>query len=161
HPIRRIAVQRAVSWMFAHLAESDGLGAIFPPMIYTVICLRCLGYKDDSPEMRWAMKQLDDLMIEENGRLRLQPWFSAVWDTALTMIALSDAGMQGSEPEVEAAARWLIGREVRRPGDWSIQNPDLPPGGWFFEYNNGFYPDTDDTSMVLMALARCKAAFSH
>jgi squalene-hopene/tetraprenyl-beta-curcumene cyclase len=43
---------------------------------------------------------------------------------------------------------------VRRPGDWSKTNPRLEPGGWFFEYRNGFYPDTDDTAMVLMALAK-------
>ncbi len=48
-------------------------------------------------------------------------------------------------------SRWLLEREVRRRGDWSLTNPQLEPGGWFFEYRNGFYPDTDDTAMVLMA----------
>ncbi len=52
------------------------------------------------------------------------------------------------------AAQWLIDREVRRPGDWSVCNPHLEPVGWCFEYRNGFYPDIDDTAMVLMGLAR-------
>ena len=47
---------------------------------------------------------------------------------------------------------------MRRRGDWSVLNPHLEPGGWFFEYRNGFYPDIDDTAMVLMALARTGAA---
>jgi squalene-hopene/tetraprenyl-beta-curcumene cyclase len=163
-PVRALALRRAEAWMREHLADSDGLGAIFPPMIYTVICLRCLGHADDSPEMRWALQQLDDLMIEEGNTLRLQPCFSPVWDTALTLNALADVGaVQGDEhpaagrkahAAIERGVRWLLQKEVRRPGDWSKANPGLEPGGWFFEYHNGFYPDTDDTAMVLMALAK-------
>jgi squalene-hopene/tetraprenyl-beta-curcumene cyclase len=157
-PIRRLAVRKAVAWMRERFEESDGLGAIYPPMIYTVIVLRCLGVADDDPEMKWALKQLDDLMIEEGDTLRIQPCFSPVWDTALTLNALADAGLPADHEAVEKAAHWLLDKEVRRPGDWSLTNPELEPGGWFFEYNNGFYPDTDDTAMVLMALAKCGAA---
>jgi squalene-hopene/tetraprenyl-beta-curcumene cyclase len=153
-PVRKAALKRAKAWMLERFADSDGLGAIFPPMIYTVVCLRCLGYADDSPEMRWALKQLDELKIEENGTLRLQPCFSPVWDTALTLNALADAGLPSKHSAIQRAAEWLVAREVHRPGDWSIVNPDVEPGGWFFEYRNGFYPDTDDTAMVLMALAK-------
>jgi squalene-hopene/tetraprenyl-beta-curcumene cyclase len=53
---------------------------------------------------------------------------------------------------------WLLAKEVRQRGDWSMANRRLEPGGWFFEYRNPFYPDTDDTAMVLMALARTGAA---
>jgi squalene-hopene/tetraprenyl-beta-curcumene cyclase len=153
-PIRAAALKRAERWMLEHFADSDGVGAIYPPIIYTIISLRCLGYADDSAEMRWALKQLEDLMIEEKDTLRLQPCFSPVWDTALTLNALADAGVSSQHPALPRAARWLIDREVRRPGDWSAMNPGLEPGGWFFEYRNGFYPDTDDTAMVLMALAK-------
>jgi squalene-hopene/tetraprenyl-beta-curcumene cyclase len=162
-PIRAAALRRAERWLRDHFTDSDGVGAIFPPMIYTVICLRCLGHADDSPEMRWALKQLDDLMIEEDDTLRLQPCFSPVWDTALTLNALADtlacgvkegSGLRTPQAAIERAVRWLLDREVRRPGDWSQANPGLEPGGWFFEYQNGFYPDIDDTAMVLMALAK-------
>jgi squalene-hopene/tetraprenyl-beta-curcumene cyclase len=153
-PVRRAAVRRAAAWMRQHFEASDGLGAIFPPMVYTVISLRCLGVSDDAPEMRWALAQLEELMIEEGDTLRLQPCFSPVWDTALTLGALCDAGVPGDHPALGRAARWLLEREVRRPGDWSKGNPGLEPGGWFFEYHNGFYPDTDDTAMVLTALAK-------
>jgi squalene-hopene/tetraprenyl-beta-curcumene cyclase len=184
--LRRRAVARAKAWMLERFADSDGLGAIFPPMIYTVISLRCLGYADDSREMRWALKQLEDLMIEDGDTIRLQPCFSPVWDTSLTLIALADgwhalslcegrrefaqssrpSKTQGVPPEqgapshaaVTKGVRWLLDKEVRRPGDWTLSNPRLEPAGWFFEYRNGFYPDTDDTAMVLMALARTVAS---
>ena len=160
-PLRRRALRRAVAWMREHFSDSDGVGAIFPPMIYTVICLKCLDVPDDDPEMRWALKQLDDLMIEEDDTLRLQPCFSPVWDTALALNALGDtvaAGLQPADPAtrraIERGAAWVLAREVRRRGDWSLTNPNLEPGGWFFEYANGHYPDTDDTAMVLMGLAK-------
>jgi squalene-hopene/tetraprenyl-beta-curcumene cyclase len=152
--VRQRAIDRAARWMIDHFTDSDGVGAIFPPIIYTIISLRCLGYADDSSEMRWAVQQLDDLMLEEQDTLRVQPCFSPVWDTALCLNALAMAGTVAPEPAVARAARWLIDREVRRPGDWSVCNPHLEPSGWCFEYRNGFYPDIDDTAMVLMGLAR-------
>src|SRR5205807_1640017 len=64
-----------------------------------------------------------------------------------------------AKPQAAKAGEWLLAREVRRRGDWCRTAPELEPGGWFFEYRNGFYPDTDDTAMVLMGLAR--AGLSH
>jgi len=113
--------------------------------------------------MQWALAQLSALMIEEEDTLRLQPCFSPVWDTALTVNALADAAPllaslhleEGKVREaIQRAIQWLLTKEVRRKGDWSLTNPGLEPGGWFFEYRNAFYPDIDDTAMVLMALAK-------
>lgn len=192
--VRQRAVVKASDWMRTHFEASDGVGAIFPPIIYTIIALRCLGYADDSAEMLYALKQLDDLMIEEADTLRVQPCFSPVWDTALALNSLAMAGdtavSQGPPAQKQAptlgytfsgnghngngqshltraasptlaAARWLFDREVRMPGDWSVMNPGLEPGGWFFEYRNGFYPDVDDTAMVIMGLARSGHAFER
>ncbi|MFO0865515.1 MAG: squalene--hopene cyclase [Gemmataceae bacterium] len=152
--LRSKAIQSANRWMQDHFEDSDGVGAIFPPMIYTVISLRCLGYADDSTEMKYALKQLEDLYIEEGDTLRLQPCVSPVWDTSLALNALAMAGFSAHEGAVADAARWLIDREITRRGDWSLSNPTIEAGGWAFEYRNGFYPDTDDTAMVLMGLAR-------
>ncbi|MBM4072995.1 MAG: squalene--hopene cyclase [Planctomycetes bacterium] len=160
--IRQLAIRKAEQWMIDHFAGSDGVGAIFPPIIYTIISLRCLGYADDSPEMSYALEKLDDLMIEDEATLRVQPCFSPVWDTALSLNALAISANQSAWIEEEErnryainrGIRWLLQREVRDKGDWSLANPHLEPGGWFFEYRNRFYPDTDDTAMVLMGLAR-------
>jgi squalene-hopene/tetraprenyl-beta-curcumene cyclase len=152
--LRRRAIQRCATWMREHLKNSDGLGAIFPPMIYTVIAFRCLGVPDDHPEMQYALKQLEDLMIEENDTIRLQPCVSPVWDTALALNALAAAQEPGDAQAIEKSVGWLLDHEVQIRGDWSETNPHLEPGGWFFEYANPFYPDIDDTAMVLMGLAR-------
>lgn len=157
--VREWAIDKAHQWMLDHFEDSDGVGAIYPPIIYTIISLYCLGYPRDSEQMQYALQQLDDLMLEDEDTLRVQPCFSPVWDTALSLNALALTGSGGHDQAIAKAAHWLIEREVRRPGDWSLMNPGAEPGGWFFEYRNGFYPDTDDTAMVLMGLARSGQAW--
>ncbi len=152
------SVRRAHRWILEHLENSDGLGAIFPPMIYTVIVLKCLGYDDHSPLMTWSLEHLEDLLLEEDGAVRVQPCLSPVWDTALTTIALADSGLPSFHPAMMRAVRWLLSKEVRRPGDWQISRPGVEPGGWFFEFNNELFPDIDDTAMVLLALKRTALA---
>ncbi|MBY0589509.1 squalene--hopene cyclase [bacterium] len=157
--LRQRAIQAAKDWMIDHFHESDGVGAIFPPMIYTCLALRCLGYPDDSPEMIWAEDQLARLMMEDDTTLRLQPCFSPVWDTTWMMIALGDAGLDPSDPAMDRAADWMLDHEITQPGDWSIRDPQIAPGGWAFEYQNRFYPDLDDTATGLMALRRTSRFF--
>jgi squalene-hopene/tetraprenyl-beta-curcumene cyclase len=138
--------------MVDRFAGSDGLGAIFPPMIWSVIALRCLGYDDASPELQYCYERLQGLVIEEETTARLQPCKSPVWDTASALRALHDAGLSASHPAMEAAVDWLLDNEVSsRRGDWA-ETVDCNPGGWCFEYANQFYPDLDDTAMVAMAL---------
>jgi squalene-hopene/tetraprenyl-beta-curcumene cyclase len=155
---RRPAIRAAHRWMLDHFENSDGLGAIFPPMIYTVIALHCLGYAPDDPAVRWAMRQLEDLLIEEEGKVRVQPCVSPIWDTAITMIALADAKLPSYHPALLRGARWLLGKEVRVAGDWQVRRPGVEPGGWHFQFNNALYPDIDDTAMVLLALHRTSLA---
>jgi squalene-hopene/tetraprenyl-beta-curcumene cyclase len=151
---RRRRVRAAEAWMIEHLKNSDGLGAIFPPMIYTVIALECLGHARDSHLSTWAMRKLDELILDEGDSARVQPCVSPVWDTAIATIALADAGLPGFHPALMRSVRWLIDNEVRTPGDWSLRRPDVEPSGWHFQYRNDFYPDIDDTAMVLLALDR-------
>jgi squalene-hopene/tetraprenyl-beta-curcumene cyclase len=155
---RQRGIRAAHRWMVEHFENSDGLGAIFPPMIYTVVALECLGYDPDSPSVRWAWRQLDDLRIDEGGRTRMQPCVSPVWDTAIATIALSDAGQPEDEAPIARAVDWLLDKEVRNPGDWQTRRPGVEPSGWHFQYRNEFYPDIDDTAMVLMALLRSPEA---
>ena len=152
-PLRRRALARAEAWILERLDGSDGLGAIFPPIINTLLALQCRGYGADHPLVKSQLEELQKLEIEDEETLRMQPCFSPVWDTALAALALSESGLPPDDPRLLRAALWLIDREVRVPGDWQRQMPKTPPGGWFFEYANGFYPDTDDTAEVLTALA--------
>ncbi len=160
-PFRRAAVRKATKWMFDRFAKSDGLGAIFPPIVWSIVALRCLGYEEDSPEVQQQLAELDKLIIREDDTVRLEPCRSPVWDTALTTIALREANVPSDHESIRKSVDWLLSQEVQQPGDWSVNHPDLEPGGWFFEFNNEFYPDIDDTIMVTMALARCLPGERH
>ncbi|MEX0704551.1 MAG: prenyltransferase/squalene oxidase repeat-containing protein [Planctomycetales bacterium] len=153
-PLRRRAVRRAAEWMIARFEDSDGLGAIFPPIIWSVVALRCLGHAEDSPLVRAALGELDRLMIRAGDTIRLQPCKSPVWDTAISLIALREAGVAAEDSAIRSGVQWLLEREVRAPGDWAASTSAVEPSGWYFEFANKFYPDVDDTSMVVMALAR-------
>jgi squalene-hopene/tetraprenyl-beta-curcumene cyclase len=155
---RQPAIRAAHRWMFDHFENSDGLGAIFPPMIYTVVALRVLGYEPNSAPVTWALRQLDDLLIEENGKVRIQPCVSPVWDTAIAMIALADAKVPEEHPALLRAVRWLLAKEVRGGGDWCVRKRGVEPTGWHFQYRNEHYPDIDDTAMVILALERTALA---
>jgi len=154
-PLRKRAIKLCERWILDRLDMSDGLGAIFPPIVWTIIGLRCLGYKDDSPVIEQQMRELDKLVIRENDQVRLQPCFSPVWDTIISTIALRDAGVSRHDPAIRRAIDWILSKEVKHPGDWSLSHPKIEPGGWYFEYNNEFYPDIDDTCMTLIALGKC------
>jgi squalene-hopene/tetraprenyl-beta-curcumene cyclase len=155
---RRPGIRAAHRWMMAHCENTDGLGAIFPPMIYSVIALKCLGYDLDSPAVTWAMRQLDDLQIREGDKVRVQPCLSPVWDTAIATISLADAQLRDDHPAWARAVSWLLAKEVRRGGDWRMRGPQVEPSGWHFQFNNAFYPDLDDSAMVILALRRSPLA---
>jgi squalene-hopene/tetraprenyl-beta-curcumene cyclase len=153
HPFRRTALKRAEKWMLERFEGSDGLAAIFPAMLNSLIALKALGYPDDHPEVVRAERELKKLEHEEKDSVRIEPCLSPVWDTAITLIALRESGVPADHPQVVAATKWLLDREIRFRGDWINKNPaPVEPSGWVFEFNNKWNPDVDDTAMVLLAL---------
>ncbi|HKP84770.1 MAG TPA: squalene--hopene cyclase [Blastocatellia bacterium] len=155
-PSREKALKACEQWMIDHFEKSDGIGAIFPPIINSIIALRCLGYQNDHPLTASQISELEKLEIEEGDTLRIAPCFSPVWDTALALNAMIESGMPADNPEIIKAANWVLGREVKGVGDWKAKNPEGEPGGWYFEYANEFYPDVDDTFQVLTSLSKVR-----
>jgi squalene-hopene/tetraprenyl-beta-curcumene cyclase len=155
-PLRKRALAACEEWIHARLVQSDGLGAIFPPIINTILAFRCLGYALDDPRLLAQTRELERLEIEDEETLHVQPCTSPVWDTALAIEALSDAGAAPDDPLMLKAGRWLLDKEVKQLGDWKKACPEGEPGGWYFEYANEWYPDTDDTAEVLTALSRVR-----
>ena len=160
-PLRTLALKRAEKWMLERLEMTDGLGAIYPAMLNAIIALRCLGYSEDDPQVIRARDEFEKLGVEQPATpempeptFRMTPCASPVWDTAQAVYALGDAGVPRNDPRMIKAADWLLSKEVRHIGDWAVKVPKTEPGGWYFEYNNEFYPDTDDTAQVLLALNR-------
>jgi squalene-hopene/tetraprenyl-beta-curcumene cyclase len=157
NPVREKAVAAAADWMIARLEDSDGLAAIFPSMMNSIMALTELGYGLDHPLLQREIDRFESLVIEEDGTLRLQPCLSPVWDTAISAYAIACANPRPADRvrgSLERAGRWLLSKEVRKEGDWSVKNKDLEPGGWYFEFANEFYPDCDDTAKTLLALGQ-------
>ncbi|CAN5628502.1 squalene--hopene cyclase [soil metagenome] len=158
HPLRRRALKIAEDWMVERMGEgSDGLGAIFPSMLNAMMSLRALGYAKDHPVVRKANEDFATLFVDDPEDFRIQPCLSPVWDTAITIISLAESGLNGKDEALQRAAAWLERKEVRFRGDWAMRVHDVEPSGWAFERENKYYPDTDDTMMVLMALRHVPA----
>jgi len=158
-PLRAMALKKAERWMLEHVEMTDGLGAIYPAMLNAIIALRCQGYSLDDPQVIRALDEFEKLGIEEDGvadhsqpTFRMQPCMSPVWDTAYAMFALGEAGAPKDDPRLLRAADWMLSKEVRHKGDWTVKVSNVEPGGWYFEFNNEFYPDVDDSAQVLLAL---------
>src|SRR5579862_3793833 len=152
-PVRNMAIKRAETWMIERFKESGGLSAILPAMMNSVIALKCLGYAEDHPLVVEGIRELDLLEIYDakTDSIRVQPCVSPVWDTCISVYALGQTGLSPDHPAMTRGASWLLKKQTKLPGDWQYKNP-VPPGGWFFEFKNEFYPDVDDTCMTLMAL---------
>ncbi len=153
-PLRWLALKRAEEWMLERFEMSDGLGAIYPSMMNAIIALRCLGYSVDDPQFIRAMDEFEKLGIEEEETFRMQPCKSPVWDTAYALFTLAESGVPANDPRMVQCADWILQKQVRTAGDWKVKNRKGQPGGWYFEFNNEFYPDVDDSAMVCLALSR-------
>jgi squalene-hopene/tetraprenyl-beta-curcumene cyclase len=149
---RNFAIRQAEKWILEHQEESGDWGGIQPPMVNSLLSLHCLGYDREHDVIQRGLKALKFFTLEKDNRLWLQSCISPVWDTALAVRALAAAGLPPEHPALVQATSWLLAQQIFKPGDWCIKCPDLPPGGWAFEFVNNWYPDVDDSSMVLVAL---------
>jgi squalene-hopene/tetraprenyl-beta-curcumene cyclase len=157
-PLRRRALQRMTDWVVERQEADGSWGGIQPPWVYSLMALNASGYPLEHPVMARGLAGWDRFTVNEDGRggrvRRIEACQSPVWDTALAVIALSDAGLAADHPMLERAADWLLGEEIAVPGDWAVRRNGLAPAGWAFEFDNDVYPDIDDTAEVVLALAR-------
>ncbi|KAK8121571.1 hypothetical protein PG984_010241 [Apiospora sp. TS-2023a] len=153
-PTRKTALNKCVEWLLEHQeAEGDWAG-FFPPMHGSVWALILEGYPLDHDVIRRGLSALERLAVQDEGGKRLTATVSPVWDTSLMAVSMCDAGV-GSDPRIVKAAEWLQCRQLMGPeGDWRVYSPCQQPGGWSFQYHNRWYPDVDDTAVVVMALAK-------
>ena len=155
--LRERAIERAVAFVEERLNGEDGLGAIFPPMANTVMMYEAFGKPADYPPRAVTRRGLDKLLVIGAHEAYCQPCVSPVWDTALTCHALIEAGGEDALPKARQGLDWLKPRQVLDlKGDWAVKSPNTRPGGWAFQYNNAYYPDLDDTAVVVMAMDRVR-----
>jgi squalene-hopene/tetraprenyl-beta-curcumene cyclase len=149
---RLLALNKAERWIVTHQEDSGDWGGIQPAMVNSVLALACQGYRNDHPVIQRGLAALQAFTLDFGDRLRLQSCISPVWDTGLAVRALAAAGVSPEHPGMAKATQWLLANQIFKPGDWSIKRPDITPGGWAFEFDNNWYPDIDDSAVVLMAL---------
>ena len=152
--LREAGLARAERWIVRRQEADGSWGGIQPPWVYSLIALHLRGYPLDHPVIRAGLDGLERFTIHEAHSQRLEACQSPVWDTALAVVALADAGVAPDHPALARAASWLLSEQVTLVGDWAVRRPALRPGGWSFEFANDYYPDVDDTTEVVLALLR-------
>ena len=155
--LRARAIAECVRWTTERLNGEDGLGAIYPAMANSVMMYDVMGVPDSDPNRAIARKSIELLLVVKDDEAYCQPCVSPVWDTALAAHALMEAKDDAADAAVARSLEWLEKRQVLDvKGDWAEERPNVRPGGWAFQYNNAYYPDLDDTAVVVMALDRAK-----
>jgi squalene-hopene/tetraprenyl-beta-curcumene cyclase len=153
---REGAISHVLEWIVRHQDADGAWGGIQPPWIYGLMALHVEGYALTHPVMAKGFDALNDpgWRVDKGDATFIQATNSPVWDTILALLAFEDAELSGEYPDAVAkAVDWVLKRQVRVPGDWSVKLPTVKPGGWAFEYANNYYPDVDDTAVALIALA--------
>jgi squalene-hopene/tetraprenyl-beta-curcumene cyclase len=151
-PFREEGLKAAEKWVLERQEATGDWGGIIPAMLNSLLGLRCLNYSPTDPIIERGLKAIDNFALQTADQYWVQPCISPVWDTALVMRALVDSGMSPDHPDLAKAGNWLIEKQILDYGDWVVKNPHGKPGGWAFEFDNRFYPDVDDTAVVVMAL---------
>jgi squalene-hopene/tetraprenyl-beta-curcumene cyclase len=152
--LRQAALRRAADWIVARQERDGSWGGIQPPWVYSLMALNLLGYDLDHPVMKRGLAGLERFTIRDEKGRRLEACQSPVWDTVLALNALADSDLPPGHPALVRGAGWVLGEEIKGPGDWRVRRPHLAPGGWAFEFDNDGYPDIDDTAEVVLALRR-------
>lgn len=152
-PFREEGIKAAEEWILQRQEATGDWGGIIPAMLNSMLALRCLDYAADDPVVARGLASIDRFAIETENNYCVQACVSPVWDTAWAMRALIESGMPNDRPELIKAGQWLLDKQILDYGDWAYKNKQGKPGGWAFEFDNRFYPDVDDTAVVVMALA--------
>jgi squalene-hopene/tetraprenyl-beta-curcumene cyclase len=156
---RETATRAAEAWMLERLNGEDGLGAIFPAMVNALEAMVILGYPKDDPRRLTAKRALQKLLVVGPSSAYCQPCVSPIWDTALAALAMQEAGDAPAGAASVRALDWLQTRQLLdEPADWQVNRPGLPGGGWAFQFANDYYPDLDDTAVVVWAMHQARDA---
>ncbi|MGZ5922111.1 MAG: squalene--hopene cyclase, partial [Rhizomicrobium sp.] len=153
--LRARAIEKCRAWTTERLNGEDGLGAIYPAMANSVMMYDALGYAPSHPDRAIARASVEKLLVVKDHEAYCQPCVSPVWDTALVAHALLETKDTKAEAAAVRGLEWLAPLQVLEvKGDWADEKPDVRPGGWAFQYRNDYYPDLDDTAVVVMAMDR-------
>ncbi|ACK71719.1 squalene/oxidosqualene cyclase [Gloeothece citriformis PCC 7424] len=155
-PLRQESLQAAERWVLERQEDSGDWGGIIPAMLNSLLALRALNYEAVDPIVHRGLQSVDNFAIETEDTYHVQPCISPVWDTAWAIRALVESGLKADDPRLVKGAQWLLDKQILDYGDWAVKNKQGTPGGWAFEFDNRWYPDLDDSAVVVMALDQVK-----
>ncbi|OBQ17736.1 squalene--hopene cyclase [Anabaena sp. AL93] len=155
-PFRNEGIKAAENWILERQEVTGDWGGIIPAMLNSLLALKCLDYDANDPIIERGLKAVDNFAIEIENSYCVQPCVSPVWDTAWAIRALIDSGFAPNNAPIVKAGEWLIEKQILDYGDWNVKNKQGKPGAWAFEFENRFYPDVDDSAVVVMALHQAK-----
>ncbi len=155
-PFRQEGIKAAEKWILERQEATGDWGGIIPAMLNSMLALRCLDYDRNDPIVERGLQAIDNFVIETENSYRVQPCISPVWDTAWAIRALVESGFAPDHSAVVKAGEWLLQKQILDYGDWAVKNRQGKPGAWAFEFENRFYPDVDDSAVVVMALHLAK-----
>lgn len=151
-PFRTEGIKAAEQWVLERQEATGDWGGIIPAMLNSLLGLRCLEYDVADPAVERGLAAIDRFALETSDSYWIQPCISPVWDTALVIRSLFDSGLAPDHPALVRGGEWLLSKQILDYGDWAVKNRSSQPGGWAFEFENRFYPDVDDSAVVVMAL---------
>lgn len=151
-PFREAGLKAAEKWILERQEVSGDWGGIIPAMLNSLLALKVLGYDLHDPVVQRGIQAIDNFSIESETSFCVQACVSPVWDTAWVVRALTESGFDPADPRLVKAGEWLLSKQILTYGDWQVKNKQGKPGGWAFEFDNNFYPDLDDSAVVVMAL---------
>ena len=151
-PFRQEGIDAAEKWVLERQEATGDWGGIIPAMLNSLLALRALDYAVADPIVQRGLKAVDNFALETDDHYWMQPCISPVWDTALVIRSLVDSGLAPDHPALVRGGEWLLEKQILDYGDWAVKNRKGKPGAWAFEFDNRFYPDVDDSAVVVMAL---------
>jgi len=164
HPTRRSAAEALKRLVVLHAEEAYCQPCLSPIWDTGLGCLALFeamnaGYEGAEGPVpdRSAVSESLDRCLERHAALA--PVAPAPMASALRAVGVEPMSRsvnarahEGAAPLAEAICRaldWTAARQIRDAhGDWRIRVPELPGGGWPFEFGNDHYPDIDDTALV-------------
>ena len=152
-PTRYFARKQIVKWFLERQSQDGSWFGFLTAFQFATQVLLLEGFKLGDPPIRRALKAMESWAWQNEDGKRLQLSNPPAWDTALMMKALCLSGSHRDDERVRRAANWCNAQQLLGPGtDHAIYCPDLPAGGFAFEYDNPCYPDVDDSAGITLAL---------
>lgn len=117
--------------------------------------LHAAGMTAEQIEIKRGLAWLDSMKRRTDQGLDVCAMDNDVWSTALAAMALHSAGLPAETGPIARAQDHLLATQTREPMPRANQRKPKASrtGGWPFQRGNFNMPDTDDTGVVLAALA--------